>query len=209
MPSQQIDLRTPLSFRTSFGFPLQSAVARREVVVGGLWLLVPFVGWLMNMGHRIVMVHHMLRGRSAWPAWQEPWTLLRHGFVTFLGMVYYYVPAALFVVAAVAMEQWWPLVPAVVLFAAATIAIPGYMSHYCVAFDRREIFDPLRALRRSFEGGAAYWHAWAIALAALVLSFVGLLALGVGFLVSSVWFWQVAGFSFASVFSGRFALHRK
>jgi hypothetical protein len=33
-----------------------------------------------------------------------------------------------------------------------------------------------------------------------------LLAFGVGFFVTSVWFWQVAGFSFATVFSQRFAL---
>ena len=50
------------------------------------------------------------------------------------------------------------------------------------------------------------WLAWSIALTALILSFGGLLLLGVGFLVTSVWFWQVAGFSFASVFTRAFAL---
>jgi len=38
------------------------------------------------------------------------------------------------------------------------------------------------------------------------VSFSGLLALGVGVLFTSVWFWQVAGFSFASVFTRRFGL---
>ncbi len=38
------------------------------------------------------------------------------------------------------------------------------------------------------------------------MSFSGLLALGAGFLFTSVWFWQVAGFSFASVFTRRFGL---
>jgi len=38
------------------------------------------------------------------------------------------------------------------------------------------------------------------------VSFSGLLALGAGFLFTSVWFWQVAGFSFASVFTRRFGL---
>lgn len=123
-------------------------------------------------------------------------------------MIYYYLPAAIFAGTAIALDLPVLLVPAVVLFAAATIAIPGYMSHYCVAFDPREIFDPFRALRRSFDGGLAYWQAWAIALTALIVSFAGLLVFGVGFLVSSVWFWQVAGFSFASVFSDRFALHQ-
>ena len=55
-------------------------------------------------------------------------------------------------------------------------------------------------MRRVAEGGKDYWHAWLIALAALCCSFVGLLAFGVGFLVTSVWFWQVAGFGFATAF---------
>jgi len=81
---------------------------------------------------------------------------------------------------------------------------PGYMTHYCHALDASEIFNPLKALRRVREGGRKYWHAWGIALAALGCSFLGLLGFGVGFLVTSVWFWQVAGFGFATVFSGKF-----
>ena len=93
-----------------------------------------------------------------------------------------------------------------VLLALATLAIPGYMTHYCRGFDVREIYDPVRALSRALQGGAAYWRAWGIALCALALSFVGLLGLGVGFLATSVWFWQVAGFSFARVFSQKYIL---
>ena len=52
----------------------------------------------------------------------------------------------------------------------------------------------------------AYWRAWTIALAALLCSFLGLLAFGVGFLLTSVWFWQVAGFAFATVFTETFRL---
>jgi hypothetical protein len=80
------------------------------------------------------------------------------------------------------------------------------MTHYCHSLDAREIFNPLRALRRVFEGGSSYWHAWLITLAALACSFLGLLAFGIGFLVTSVWFWQVAGFSFATVFTKKFGL---
>ena len=47
----------------------------------------------------------------------------------------------------------------VVLVLLAVAAIPGYMSHYCHAYDRREIFDPLRALSRVHQGGVAYWKA--------------------------------------------------
>jgi hypothetical protein len=105
----------------------------------------------------------------------------------------------------------WQARPAVVgagvlLFLLAVVAIPGFMSHYCRSFDPREIFDPTRALRRVVEGGLAYWKAWAILLPAMFLSFLGLLAFGIGFVFTSVWFWQVAAFSFASVFTTRFSL---
>ena len=201
-----IDLRTPLSLQSSFRFPLQHAQARRDVVVGGLWLLVPVAGWLMNMGHRIRMVHNLQHGKSAWPAWQDPLDLLKHGTITFLGMVYYGTPG----VGLAALGLWqgvgWMVGLGALLWAGAVVAIPGYMSHYCRAFDPAEIFNPFRALGRVREGGRAYWHAWSIALLAMALSFVGVIGLGIGFLFTSVWFWQVAGFSFASVFTQRFTL---
>jgi hypothetical protein len=45
-----------------------------------------------------------------------------------------------------------------------------------------------------------------IALAALAISFAGLFVFGIGFLFTSVWYWQVAGFSFATVFTQSFGL---
>jgi len=199
-----IDLQTPLDLRSSFAFPLQCGPARREVLIGAALLLIPGVGWLLNMGHRVMMVHRMLHGEPAWPAWRNFGELLKHGLVTFAGMLYYYAPGLALLAAA-----WRAHAPALaaaggLLLVLATLAIPGYMTHYCRAFDAAEIFNPARALGRALQGGAAYWHAWAIALAALALSFAGLLALGIGFLVTSVWFWQVAGFSFARVFSQRY-----
>jgi hypothetical protein len=200
----RIDLHTPLDLRTSFAFPLQSRDSRREVLIGAALLLIPFVGWLLNMGHRIMFVHRMLHGQPAWPAWRGWPQLLKHGMITFGGMLYYYVPGLLLAGFGYRAGSTAAIAAGLVLLALATIAIPGYMTHYCREFDVAEIYNPARALSRALQGGAAYWHAWAIALAALALSFAGLLAFGVGFLVTSVWFWQVAGFSFARVFAQRY-----
>ena len=199
-----IDLRTPLDLRTSFGFPLQSRESRREVVVGAALLLIPFVGWLLNMGHRVMFVHRMLHGQPAWPAWRDWPELLKHGLITFGGMLYYYAPGLLLAGAGYRAGNTLMIGTGFGLMGLATVAIPGFMTHYCREFDVAEIYSPVRALSRALQGGAAYWHAWAIALAALALSFLGLLAFGLGFLVTSVWFWQVAGFSFARVFSQRY-----
>jgi hypothetical protein len=203
-----IDLQTPLRLRTCLRFPIQNAAARRELLIGAAWLLVPGVGWLLNMGHRIAITHRMMQGEPAWPAWRDHRALLRHGALTFLGMVYYHAPGALLGWLAWRGESAVLGSVASLLLVGATVAVPGFMSHYCRELDAREIFDPLRALRRCVQGGAAYWHAWSIALCALVLSFAGLALAGVGFLLSSVWFWQVAGFAFASVMTRRFELDR-
>ena len=203
---EKIDLNTPLSIRSSFLFPLQSAANRRDVAIGALWLLVPFVGWLLNMGHRINFVHNMMHGRDPVPAWRGYRQLLRHGAMTFLGMLYYYSPVFVFVTLYFYFP--YPLLAAagVICFLVATILIPGYMSHYCVAFDARDMFNVRRSFSHVFASGRAYWHAWLIAICALVLSFLGLLAFGIGFLFTSVWFWQVAGFSFASVMAQQHSL---
>ena len=202
-----IDLQTPLTFSSSFRFPLQSKLSRKEVVIGALWIIfLPPVGWILNMGHRILMVHNMQQGRSAWPSWNNYPALFKHGFLTFLGMVEYHAPSVICGYFAREFDSLPLYIVAAILWMIATVAVPGYMSHYCRELDPREIFDPLRAMRRVIEGGTAYWKAWGIALSALVLSFLGLFGLGIGFYFSSVWFWQVAGFSFASVFSQKFAL---
>ena len=52
-----IDLSTPLSMRSSFRFPLQSVTSRREMIWGAVLLVVlPGIGWFLNMGHRVVVV---------------------------------------------------------------------------------------------------------------------------------------------------------
>jgi len=86
-------------------------------------LLLPLLGWLLNMGHRIVLVNAMQQGRAPWPAWHSWGTLLRHGVITWLGMLYYYTPG-------LALLSWaWPagqVLPAAVftgLIALANLAI--------------------------------------------------------------------------------------
>lgn len=122
-------------------------------------------------------------------------------------MLFYYIPAFLFIAAYSWADHSSALIGAGICFTIATLAIPGYMSHYCVSFNAKQIFDPRKAIIHVIQSRAAYWHAWSIALLALACSSTGLLALGAGFFFTSVWFWQVAGFSFATVMTQQHALN--
>ena len=201
-----IDLNSPLTFKNAFNFPLQSKLARYEILWGAVLLLIPVIGWILNVGHRIQFVHQMQKGQSAWPAWENYRQLFRKGFTTFLGMVYYYTPGLILTGWGWHQNNPYLVIPGAILLVLATLAIPGYMTHYCKSFDKSEIFNPFKSMRRVFQGGKLYWKAWGIALSALALSFLGLAVFGIGFLVSSVWFWQVAGYSFANVFTNQFKL---
>jgi hypothetical protein len=48
-----IDLRTPLGLQSAFAFPLQTRESQKELFIGAGLLLLPIVGWLLNMGHRV------------------------------------------------------------------------------------------------------------------------------------------------------------
>lgn len=201
----RIDLRAPLSLQHAFWFPLQVPAARRDVLIGGLLLLVPGLGWVLNMGHRLRIVHRMQHGEESWPAWSGGaaawWDLFKHGTITTIGIAVYHLPAAPFI--------WWAQksgslaiwAAAAAVWLACSFIVPGFMTFYARTYDVREIMDPRRAMRRAFQGGRPYLHAWGITVCAGLLSWLGLLGFGVGFLFTSVWFWQVAAFSFATVFS--------
>lgn len=89
-----VPLTAPLTLNNALRFPVQSRESRREVLVGALWLLVPGYGWVLNMGHRILITHALIRGRPGWPSWRSHRAMLRHGLITLAGMVVYHLPAA-------------------------------------------------------------------------------------------------------------------
>jgi hypothetical protein len=52
-----------LTFHESFLFPIESVEGRRDVFIGGLVviLLLP-IGWIMNLGARLDVVHRLFTG---------------------------------------------------------------------------------------------------------------------------------------------------
>jgi Protein of unknown function (DUF4013) len=188
----------PLGLRHSFAFPLQTKTSRWEVWWGGILLLIPIWGWIANLGHRVVYTHKMLNNEPPFPSWGNYGALTKHGLITLSGMIVYHVPSTVIFIVASSIDSQMLYILSIILWIIGTILVPGYMTRYCRDYDWRVIFSPIGCMREIYRMGTKYWFAWLIVLLALLCSFVGLLFLGVGFLFSSVWFWQVAAYSFTS-----------
>lgn len=201
MPSPRAP-RSP-SFAECFRFPVATADARRDLLVGGTLLLLTLPGWILNMGHRLQVVNRVWRGDAPYFRGFGPWRVtFRRGLQAWAAIVIYLSPSL-----ALAALAWlaWPgrgamlaVVAAVLLFGVGAFALPGGMTRNAVADDLSYLYRPDRALRAAFAGGRAYLKAWLIAASAIALSFLGLAAALVGFLYTSVWAWSVVGFAFTS-----------
>ena len=70
------------------------------------------------------------------------------------------------------------------------------MTVYAVEDDPSILRKPVTAFLRVIAHRKTYFLAWWISCLSIFLSFLGLLGFGVGFFFTSVWAWDVAGYSF-------------
>ena len=50
---ERTTLESPLTSRNAFLYPIQDNRSRCDILIDAISLLVPGIGWLMNMEHRI------------------------------------------------------------------------------------------------------------------------------------------------------------
>lgn len=207
MSSQEplhIDRTAPPSFRESFRFPIFTPAARRDLLIGGTTLIIPPLGWILNMGHRLDVVYRIYHGQPPYYRGFRPYgkTWIR-GLKAAAAILTYLGPSLACGGAAYLYDLkslWYVSAP---LFMIAIYILPGGMTYNAAFHDISYLYRPDRALARAWEGGRNYVWAWLIALSAISLSFLGLLALGIGFLYTSVWAWMVVGYAFSRALSLR------
>ncbi|HCU25745.1 MAG TPA: hypothetical protein DF383_12075 [Deltaproteobacteria bacterium] len=136
-------------------------------------------------------------------------TFLR-GLKAFCAIVIYLLPSAIFSV--LAYFTYTPLLSllfivvllaAIISFIFAIFSLPGGMTYNAAFNDVSYLYRPDKAFLRAAQAGRFYLKAWLIGLSAILLSFLGLLALGIGFFFTSVWAWMVVGYAFSKALSLR------
>ena len=198
-------LRPPPNLRECFEFPLSTAKGRRDVLIGGTLLFLLFVGWIINLGHRLDVVYRVYHDEPPYFRGFAPWGhTFRRGLSAFAAIALYLAPAVLLSGATAALHfqarsplAWLTGSLALASFLIAIYALPGGMTYNAAFNDLSYLYRPDKALRRALEGGVVYLRAWAIAIAAMSLTPLGLIVLGIGFFYSSVWAWSVVGYAFS------------
>lgn len=214
-------MQRPLpSLAECFAFPISTPAARRDILLGGTLLLLTLPGWVLNLGHRLEVVHRVYHDDPPYFRGFTPWgATFRRGLRAFAAISFYLSPAVMFTGLALALAPaghglfallaspltWRPagfatlgaLALALVAFAPAIFSLPGGMTYNAAFDDISYLYRPDRAFRRAVAGGKAYLRAWLIGACAVLLSTVGLAAFGVGFLYTSVWAWSVVGYAFS------------
>lgn len=214
-------MQRPLpSLTECFAFPVATPAARRDILLGGTLLLLTLPGWVLNLGHRLEVVHRVYHEDPPYFRGFAPWGVtFRRGLRAFCAISIYLSPAAVLTGLALALAPaghglgelvaspltWRPaglatlglLALALVASALAIFSLPGGMTYNAAFDDISYLYRPDRAFRRAVAGGRAYLRAWLIGAIAILLSTAGIAALGIGFLYTSVWAWSVVGYAFS------------
>ena len=198
-------LPSELRLADAFRFPVATKEARKDVLIGGcLIMFLLLVGWILNLGNRLNVVSRLSADDPPYFRGFRPWgDTFKRGCISFATISSYLAPAAILGLLAFWYRQRG-VQPAHYSFAALSgvafclgvFTLPGCMTVYAVEGDPTVLRQPIRAFSRAWSHRQVYLYAWCIALLSIVLSLLGLLALGVGFFFTSVWAWDVVGYAF-------------
>jgi hypothetical protein len=184
---------------------METREARRDLLIGGCLLLTfNVLGWILNLGNRLNVVSRLRADDPPYFRGFKPWGYtFRRGCISFLAISLYLAPAGLFGLLAFWCRQsgadagrYGLAGLSACAFCLGVFTLPGCMTVYAVEGDPKVLRRPAAAFLRAWNHRKAYLYAWWIALLSILLSFLGLLVLGVGFLFTSVWAWDVVGYAF-------------
>ena len=195
--------RVPMpSLRDLFGFPLRSRQSRHDIVMGGLlFLLVPFVGWALNLGHRYLVMRRVYRNEPPYFRGFRPILEKARASVIVMwgGLWYLGIAMTMLIPWVVGMRTTATLVllvMGVVTFAIGLFLFPAAINTFVRDGNATILRRPDQAFAHMRRAGRAYLWAWCVGAASIALSCAAVVLLVVGFFIASAWAWSVIGVAF-------------
>src|SRR5438874_10336193 len=204
MTIQTHHLPQELKILDAFRFPIETKEARKDVLIGGCLIIFLIFGWILNLGNRLNVVSRFGAGDRPYFRGFKPWGYtFKRGCISFATISSYLAPAAVLGLVAFWCRQN-QIVSGHYLFAGLSafafclgvFTLPGCMTVYAVEGNPKVLGKPVVAFLRAWTHRGPYLFACWIAALSVLLSFLGLLAVGVGFFFTSVWAWDVVGYAF-------------
>lgn len=177
-----------MNFRASFSFMVGQRDWLRKVLIGGLLLFVPIVGWLFVAGYVVGLIRGVARGSEELPEWEDWGDLLTQGLFIFVALLVYSIPGAILGRMdgpGTLLSILWGVVVGLVF--------PAAMIRFAIKQDVGAFFDFNQIFSFIKENVGDYITIVILTILACALSGFGLLLLGVGVVFTIFWAALVGG----------------
>ena len=183
----------------SFTYMLQQPGGLAKLIIGGLLMFVPFIGWAFVAGYIIRTMRQVAAGSDALPEWTDWGQLLVTGILVWVGSLIYEIPGFImgrFGTGGSFLQALWGLVVFIVL-PAALVRFAVSDNNFGAFFDFEAIFAFIQT------NSSNYILAIVLALVAGFLSMFGLILLIVGVVFTIMWAALVTAHLYGSVWANQ------
>lgn len=182
----------------SFTYMLQQPGGLGKLVIGGLLMFVPIIGWAFVAGYIVRTMRQVAGGSDSLPEWTDWGQLLVSGLLVWVGTLIYEIPGLIMGrlgTGGSVLQGLWGLVIFIVLPAA--LVRFAVSDNFGAFFDFNEIFAFIQA------NSSNYILAVVLALVAGFLSMFGLILLIVGVVFTIMWAALVTAHLYGSVWANQ------
>jgi hypothetical protein len=182
----------------SFTYMLQQPGGFGKLIIAGLLLFIPIIGWAMVAGYMIRTMRHVAAGQETLPDWSDWGQLIVTGLLVWVGGLIYEIPGFIlgrFGDAGSMLQALWGLVIFVVL--------PAALIRFAATDNFGSFFEFGEILGFIQNNTSNYALAVILALVASMLSMVGLILLVIGVVFTIAWAMLATAHLYGSVWANQ------